>query len=465
MRPISLIRSFVLGSMTLLAVATGVLFPVASAQAGARDAPSLVSAASRKLHGAAGTFEVPLSLSLTNPSIEPRTGSAHMVVFTFDKALTSGSAAVTEGTALLGVPSFAGTQMLVPITGVPDRQYVSVVASSVVASDGGTGGVGAVRIGFLLGDVNQSRSVDASDINNVNSQLAQPVSAANYLLDVNVSGTLSLTDKLITSLQNGKILVAPPAPANQPPQVNAGGDQSVTLPGFADLYGSAMDDGLPSVPGVATVQWSKVSGPGTVIFSRPDASVTQASFGVPGTYVLRLTASDGALTNFSDVTVTATAGTGAIGNMHLTINGIATTIDVLDFAAGANRVTSFGGGGGGGSINSNYLDMSFNAPESSASPLLLLWTSNASRRSTALLQISSPSSAALISDWTLADVAVTSVTVRSGDRDWTVGTADTFFPPTVRFTLSFSQITYRVYAANGTVAQRTCWNVPQNRSC
>ena len=109
--------------------------------------------------------------------------------------------------------------------------------------------------------------------------------------------------------------------------------------------------------------------------------------------------------------------------------------------------------------------MSFNAPESSASPLLLLWTSNASRRSTALLQISSPSSAALISDWTLADVAVTSVTVRSGDRDWTVGTADTFFPPTVRFTLSFSQITYRVYAANGTVAQRTCWNVLQNRSC
>lgn len=465
MRSISLIRTFVLRSMTLLAVATGVLFPVTSAQAGAGDAPYLVSAASRKQHGAAGTFDLPLSLSLTNPSTEPRAGSAHVVVFTFDKAITNGSAAVTEGMALLGVPSFDGTRMLVPITSAMNQHYVSLAVTAVMASDGGTGGAAAVRIGFLLGDVNQSRSVDVSDINNVNLQLAQPVSAANYPLDVNASGTLSLTDKLITSLQNGKVLAAPSGLANQPPQVNAGAAQSVTLPGFADLYGSAMDDGLPSVPGVVTVQWSQFSGPGTVIFSRPDATVTQASFSASGTYVLRLAATDGALTNFSEVTVTATAGTGAIGNMHLTINGIGTTIDVLDFAVGANSVTSFGGGGGGGSINSNYLDMSFNAPESSASPLLLLWTSNASHRSTALLQISSPSSAALIADWTLADVAVTSVTFGSGSPDWTVSTADTFFPPTVRFTLSFAQITYRVYAANGTVAQRTCWNVPQNRSC
>ena len=179
MRPNSLIRTFAVVSMTSFSVAIGVLLPVTSAQAGAGDAPSLVSAASRKQHGAAGTFDLPLSLSLTNPSVEPRAGSAHVVVFTFDKALSSGSAAVTEGLALVGVPSFAGTEMLVPITGVTDRQYVSVVATSVVASDGGTGGTAAVRIGFLLGDVNQSRSVDVSDINNVNSQLAQPVSAAN----------------------------------------------------------------------------------------------------------------------------------------------------------------------------------------------------------------------------------------------------------------------------------------------
>ena len=463
MRPNSLIRTFAVVSMTSFSVAIGVLLPVTSAQAGAGDAPSLVSAASRKQHGAAGTFDLPLSLSLTNPSVEPRAGSAHVVVFTFDKALSSGSAAVTEGLALVGVPSFAGTEMLVPITGVTDRQYVSVVATSVVASDGGTGGTAAVRIGFLLGDVNQSRSVDVSDINNVNSQLAQPVSAANYLLDVNASGTLSLTDKLITGVQNGKTLAAPPAPANQPPQVNAGGAQSVTLPGFADLYGSAMDDGLPSAPGFVAVQWSKVSGPGAVIFSRPDASVTQASFSAPGAYVLRLVASDGDLTNFSDVTVAAVNGSGAAGNMHLTINGIGTTIDVLDFAVGVSNPASFSGGDG--AANSVYQDMSFTANESSASPLLLLWTSNASHRSTATLQVSSPSSAALISDWTLADVVVTSVVLRSGGRDWTVTTPDTFFPPTVQFTLSFSRITYRVYAANGTVAQRTCWNVLQNRSC
>ena len=47
-----------------------------------------------------------------------------------------------------------------------------------------------------------------------------------------------------------------------------------------------------------------MSGPGTVSFGNPSAIDTTASFTTTGTYVLRLTANDGALSAGDDVTVT-----------------------------------------------------------------------------------------------------------------------------------------------------------------
>jgi K319L-like, PKD domain len=47
-----------------------------------------------------------------------------------------------------------------------------------------------------------------------------------------------------------------------------------------------------------------VSGPGTVTFANPNVTVTTASFSAPGSYVLRLTASDSQLFNSSELTVT-----------------------------------------------------------------------------------------------------------------------------------------------------------------
>jgi hypothetical protein len=43
----------------------------------------------------------------------------------------------------------------------------------------------------------------------VNAQLSQPVSAANFLLDVNVNGTLTLADKAITNANLAQALPAP----------------------------------------------------------------------------------------------------------------------------------------------------------------------------------------------------------------------------------------------------------------
>jgi len=176
---------------------------------GAAAPPLLTGVTSRKMHGAAGTFDLVLSNVATNPTTEPRTGAGHTIVFTFDKPLTGGNAAVTEGTATSGAPTFNGSEMTVALTGVTNQQYVTVAVSGVSSTDGGAGGSGSIRIGFLLGDVSQNRVVSLSDLAQVNAQVAQPVTAGNFMKDVNASGTLTVADKGITNTQVTKALVAP----------------------------------------------------------------------------------------------------------------------------------------------------------------------------------------------------------------------------------------------------------------
>jgi hypothetical protein len=163
------------------------------------SAPVFQGAVSRKVHGAAGTFDLTLGNVSTNPTTEPRTGPTHTLVFTFDKPITSASASVSEGTATLAAPTFGGNTVTVALSNVANKQYVTVALSNVASSDGGTGGSGSVRVGFLLGDANQTRVVSVADLGLVNAQLAQSVTAANYIRDVNASGTLTVADKGITN--------------------------------------------------------------------------------------------------------------------------------------------------------------------------------------------------------------------------------------------------------------------------
>ncbi len=119
-----------------------------------------------------------------------------------------------------------------------------------------------------------------------------------------VAGTyelkLSASDSTSTSSDT---VVVEVVPGNQPPTVNAGADQSVTHPNTAALNGSVTDDGLPK-GSMLLVTWSKLSGPGSVTFSNLNAASTRARFGAPGTYVLRLTASDTEAAAHDEVTVT-----------------------------------------------------------------------------------------------------------------------------------------------------------------
>ncbi|MGV3771467.1 MAG: lamin tail domain-containing protein [Verrucomicrobiales bacterium] len=101
-------------------------------------------------------------------------------------------------------------------------------------------------------------------------------------------------------------LIALTNPFNQPPQANAGPDQSITLPGIATLNGVASDDALPNPPGVFTVTWSQSSGPGTATFASPSAQNGTVSFSAAGVYVLKMSVTDGELTAQDEVTITVT---------------------------------------------------------------------------------------------------------------------------------------------------------------
>ncbi|HEX4997632.1 MAG TPA: hypothetical protein VFY29_05375 [Terriglobia bacterium] len=112
---------------------------------------------------------------------------------------------------------------------------------------------------------------------------------------------LTASDGVLTSSDEVVVTVTP-APVNQPPVTNAGPDKSITLPANTSLSGSATDDNLPA--GVLIAAWTRVSGPGTVTFSSPSSFATNADFSVAGTYALRLTVSDSALSSTDDVVIT-----------------------------------------------------------------------------------------------------------------------------------------------------------------
>jgi hypothetical protein len=129
--------------------------------------------------------------------------------------------------------------------------------------------------------------------------------AGTYTLQLSANdGALISTDRVV-------ITVSPVVATNQAPVVNAGPDQTITLPAGASLSGTVTDDGLPNPPGAVTTTWSQVSGPGTTTFANPAARSTTATFSVPGSYTLQLAANDGSLTGTDTVVITVNPATSA----------------------------------------------------------------------------------------------------------------------------------------------------------
>ena len=156
----------------------------------------LQSVASRKVHGTAGTFEVPLPLS-GSPGVECRTGGAsgdHDVIFKFSAPVT-----FTVTTATCGgnpaATNISGSEVTVHCTGVPNAQTIPIVLNT------NAGNFSPVQMGVLLGDTNANHAVSNTDVAAVKAQISSPVTTSNFRHDVTANGILSNTDVSTTKAQ------------------------------------------------------------------------------------------------------------------------------------------------------------------------------------------------------------------------------------------------------------------------
>ncbi|MEP6602165.1 MAG: hypothetical protein ABJB49_10210 [Nitrospirota bacterium] len=170
--------------------------------------PTVNSAVSSKVHGVAGTFNVPLPLVPLNGAvgIEPRSGvaGAHQIVVTFANPVTVGGAAVTTGTGSVGSSSVAANVVTVNLTGVTNAQRLGVTLSSV--NDGTNVGSVMIPMGVLSGDTNASGGVSAADVSQTKAQSGNTTVGTNFRTDVNSSGAISAADVALVKSRSGTAL-------------------------------------------------------------------------------------------------------------------------------------------------------------------------------------------------------------------------------------------------------------------
>jgi PKD repeat protein len=184
-----------------------------------------------------------------------------------------------------------------PTVSAGSPQTITLPASATLTGTATDDGLPSATLTTTWSKVSGSGTVTFGSVNALSTTASFSV-AGTYVLRLTASdGALSSSATVTITVLSG--------PVNKAPTVSAGSPQTITLPASATLTGTATDDGLPS--GTLTTTWNKVSGSGTVTFGSVNALSTTASFSVAGTYVLRLTASDGTLTSTSDVAITVGA--------------------------------------------------------------------------------------------------------------------------------------------------------------
>jgi len=172
---------------------------------GSAICPPAPTAVSRKTHGAAGTFDIPLPLTGT-VGVEDRIGNGgvagnHTIVLTYPSSPAGATATVaarnpSAATGSVSNVTISGNDMIVTLANVSDQQVLTLSTS------GGSVSPAVVPIGFLVADVNGNHTVSASDIAQVKAE-AGPVTGANFRSDLNVSGDVNATDISITKAKAG----------------------------------------------------------------------------------------------------------------------------------------------------------------------------------------------------------------------------------------------------------------------
>jgi hypothetical protein len=155
----------------------------------------LLSAVSRKTHGAVGDFDIELPLT-GEPGVECRNGGGdYAMVIIFNNMMVSGNASVTSGTgSVAGSPGFSGNTMTVELTGVADAQRITVTLTGVTDSSAQVLPDTPISMNMLVGDTNGNKAVNAADVAQTKARLGLAATAVTFRSDTNLSGTITASD-------------------------------------------------------------------------------------------------------------------------------------------------------------------------------------------------------------------------------------------------------------------------------
>ena len=182
-----------------------------------KPVPTVVSAVSRKVCNGTN-YDIPLPLTCPSEGVECRSGGSskdYTIVVTFNAAVdvtgtpqaevicrTGANACVgtggtcdQNGIVMIGN---GGTTITVPLTKVDNAQNIKVRINGV----NGTTDV-TIPMGILIGDVNGSHSVNATDVSQTKVRVGQPVDATNFRSDVNANCAINSTDVAIVKSNSG----------------------------------------------------------------------------------------------------------------------------------------------------------------------------------------------------------------------------------------------------------------------
>ena len=170
---------------------------------------ALIGVVSRKGHGAAGVFDIPIRtpLAIDGPvSVESRAGGgAHSVVFQFNATVNAIGqlSASDESSAIVNVaPTMAAHEVIVAIASIADNKRISILLPTV----NGVAVNASATIGVLLGDVNESRTINATDVASAKSHSGHRTAGGNFRADVNASGAITAADISAIKARGSKTL-------------------------------------------------------------------------------------------------------------------------------------------------------------------------------------------------------------------------------------------------------------------
>jgi hypothetical protein len=285
---------------------------------------SITTYAWTKVSGSGGTITSPSSASTTVTGLTAGP-------YTFRLTVTDNSGATASDDINITVNS--ATNQL-PTANAGADQIITLPANSVNLTGSGTDPDGSIST-YAWTKVSGTGGTITST--------SSPSTTVTGLTQGNYTFRLIVTDNSGATASDDVNVTVNAAPVNQPPIVNAGTDQTITLPvSSANLSGTASDpDGS-----IATYNWTKVSGGSATITSPSSASTTITGL-TAGPYTFRLT-------------VTDNSGAAASDDVNITVNSAPNQLPVANAGADqtitlpTNSVTLNGSGTDADGIIASY---------------------------------------------------------------------------------------------------------------